>query len=495
MQRRQALAAARMAYAALALAASGCTVGPSFRVPDAPSVARYTSGDAPRETVVADGQVQHFVERDIPAEWWMLFGSPKLDQLVRQALAASPTLDEARARLVRAREDLTARKAATDYPAVDGNVGISRQRIDPATMGFPEAPNPGPFTLFNIGVDVSYTFDLFGGTRRELEALGADVDYQRYELEAAHLTLAANVVTTAIRQASLRAQLAATTAILDAQQEQLAIAQKRFAMGGVADVDVKNQTALVAQTASRLPSLRAQLAQTIHLLALYTGVAPGDAELPAIELADLRLPAELPVTLPSALARQRPDIRASEALLHRASANIGVATANLYPRLMLSGSAASDRTSFPDVFTHGINVWSIGANLLQPLFRSTELQARKRSAEAAYDQAAAAYRQTVLQGLQNVADALRALEADAQALAARTEQAAQAEQAYRITLERYRLGGVSQLAVLDAERQRLEAALERAQAAANRYADSAALLQALGGGWWNREPAPAAPPG
>jgi NodT family efflux transporter outer membrane factor (OMF) lipoprotein len=257
-------------------------------------------------------------------------------------------------------------------------------------------------------------------------------------------------------------------------------------------VDVKNQTALVAQTASRLPSLRAQLAQTIHLLALYTGVAPGDAELPAIELADLRLPAELPVTLPSALARQRPDIRASEALLHRASANIGVATANLYPRLTLSGSAASDRTSFSDVFAHGINVWSIGANLLQPLFRSTELQARKRSAEAAYDQAAAAYRQTVLQGLQNVADVLRALEADAQALAARTEQAAQAEQAYRITLERYRLGGVSQLAVLDAERQRLEAALERVQAAANRYADSAALLQALGGGWWNREPAPAA---
>ena len=478
----------------VALGASACTVGPNFRPPDPPQTSRYASGPAPAQTSVADGTAQRFVARDIPAEWWTLFRSPKLDQLVRKALADSPTLAEARARLARAQEDLTARKAAIDFPAVDGNVGVSRQRVDPAALGFPGAPAT-TFTLFNIGVDVSYTLDLFGGTRRELEALGASVDYQRYELEAAHLTLAANVVTTAIRQGSLRAQLATTAAILDAQREQLAIARKRLELGGVAQVEVQNQAALVAQTSARLPSLRSQLAQTTHVLAVYTGTAPGDAELPAIELADLHLPEELPLTLPSTLARQRPDIRASEALLHRASAEIGVATADLYPRLTLAGSASTQRTSFPDVLTNGINVWSIGASLLAPLFRQTELQARKRSAEAAYDQAAASYRLTVLQGLQNVADVLRALEADADALAARTEEASQAEQAYRITAERYRLGGVSQTALLDAERQRLQAALERVQAAANRYADSAALLQALGGGWWNREPAPVRGPG
>ena len=472
---------------ALALATGACTVGPNFRVPDAPSVVRYTTGDMARETVAAEGQAQRFVERDIPGEWWTLFASPKLDALVRQALANSPTLAESRARLAQAREALNARKGATDWPSVDGNVGISRQQVDPAALGFPTAPKTGPFTLYNIGIDVSYTLDLFGGTRRELEALGADVDYQRYELEAAQLTLAANVVTASIRQASLRAQIASTSAIFDAQTRQLSIAEQRLALGGVAAVDVKNQRALVAQTAARLPPLRAELAQSIHLLAILVGTPPGDAELPAFDLADLRLPPELPLTLPSTLAQQRPDIRASEALLHKASANVGVATANLYPKLTLSGSGSTQRTSFPDLL-NSVNVWNIGANLLAPLFHGGELQARKRGAEAAYEQAAAAYRQAVLQGLQNVADALRALEFDAQALAARAEQVAHTEDAYRTTLERYQTGGVSQVAVLDAERQRLEAALERAQATANRLADSAALLQALGGGWWNRVP-------
>jgi NodT family efflux transporter outer membrane factor (OMF) lipoprotein len=474
----------------LALAAGACTVGPDFRVPEPPDAPQYTAGRDPTETVAAAGQAQRFVARDIPAEWWTLFGSPQLDALVRRALAGSPTLDEARARLARAREDLAARQGATDVPRVDGTVGLSRQQVDPAALGFPDAPPSPPFTLFEIGIEVSYAFDLFGGTRRELEALGAEIDYRGYELEAAHLTLAANVVTTAIRQASLRAQIAATNDIVEVQRRQLELAGERFALGGVAQVEVDNQAALAAQTASRLPALEAQLAQATHRLAIYTGSAPGAAALPALQLADLRLPPELPLSLPSALARQRPDIRASEALLHRASAIVGVATADLYPKLTLSGGASSARTSFSDVFAHGINVWSIGAGLLQPLWRGGELQARKRAAEAAYRQADAAYRQTVLQGLQNVADALQALESDARALAARSEQAAHADAAYRITLERFRLGGVSQLAVLDAERQRLEAVLEEVRALADRYADSAALLQALGGGWWNREPAP-----
>ena len=234
-----------------------------------------------------------------------------------------------------------------------------------------------------------------------------------------------------------------------------------------------------------MPPLHAQRERAIHLLAIYAGDAPAAVPIPALRLADLRLPAAVPQRLPSELARQRPDIRANEALLRKASADIGVATANLYPKLQISGSLASSQLSLSDLFGNGINVWNIGANLAQPLFRGGELQARKRAAIAAYDQADAAYRLSVLQGIQNVADVLRALEADARAESARSEQAARASDAYRITVGRFDLGGVSQLAVLDAERLRLRAEVDRLQAVANRLSDTAALFQALGGGWWD----------
>jgi len=254
-----------------------------------------------------------------------------------------------------------------------------------------------------------------------------------------------------------------------------------------------NQRVLVAQTRATLPPLERELAQATHALAIYTGAAPADASLPIVELADLTLPRDVPIIIPADLVRQRPDIRASEAMLHRASAAIGVAEANRYPRLTLSGGLSSDRTRIEDVLGQGINVWSIGVSLVQPLLRQPELQARQREAIAAYDEALAAYRTAVLTGIGNVADALRALELDAIELAARSEQVSEAEKAYAITLERFQLGGVSQLDVLDAERQRLQAALERSRAAAARLADTAALFQAMGGGWWDArdEAAPA----
>ncbi len=368
---------------ACALLCVGCTVGPDFRTPDPPAVDRYTSGSQPG----AIGTVRLVPERDIPAEWWSVFGSPDIDNLVRRALAASPTLDQARARLVEAQELRTARAGATQYPQVDATLSAVRQRIDPATFGFPQAPNPGPFNVFGIGADVSYTFDLFGGTRRELEGLAADVDYQGFELEAARLTLATNVVITAIRQAALAAQIESTADIVAAQRRQLAIVEQRYALGGVAWVDVQNQRALVAQTDAVLAPLRAQWEQAGHLLAVYGGDPPAAASIPAIRLADLRLPAEMPLRLPSELVRQRPDIRANEALLHKASANVGVATADLYPKLVISGGFSASQLNISDVFGNGINIWNIGANLLQPLFRGGELQARKRAAVAAYEQA------------------------------------------------------------------------------------------------------------
>ncbi len=241
---------------------------------------------------------------------------------------------------------------------------------------------------------------------------------------------------------------------------------------------------LVAQTEVGLPPLRAQVAQAGHLPArVLMGDPPATASVPAIALSDLRLPGELPLRLPSELVRQRPDIRASEALLHKASANVGVATADLYPKFVISGGFSSSQLNISDVFGNGINIWNIGINLLQPLFRGGELQARKRAAEAAYDQAVAAYRLSVLQGLQNVADVLRALEADVQEVSARSLQADRAEEAYRITLERFRTGGVSEVTLIEADRQRLAARVAFLQAKANQYTDAAALFQALGGSW------------
>ena len=458
---------------------AGCTVGPDFRAPDPPAADRYVTGPLP----ATQGMPRLVPERDIPAEWWSVFGSPEIDALVQRALRGSPTLDQARARLTQAQELRTARAGATQYPKFDLTAGAERQRIDPATFGFPEAPNPGPFNVFSLGVNASYNFDIFGGTRRELEALAADVDYQAYELEGARLTLASNVVATAIRQAALSAQIDLTNRILAAQRQELAITEERFRQGGVAWLAVQNQGVLVAQTEAGLPALRAQAAQAGHQLAVLMGEPPGTAEVPGVTLAQLRLPAELPLRLPSELVRQRPDIRASEALLHRASANVGVAEADLYPKFVVSGGFSSSQLNIGDVLGNGINIWNIGINLLQPLIRGGELQARKRAAEAAYEQALAAYRQTVLEGLQSVADVLRALEADAQAVAARSEQANRANEAHRITLERFRVGGVSEFALIDADRQRLSAEVERLAAEASRFSDAAALFQALGGGW------------
>lgn len=475
----------RAAPLAAACLAAACTMGPDFQAPDPPSAGRYTTGPQPASTIAADGVAQRFVDtRDLPADWWTLYASPKLDALVRAALDASPTLPQARARLAQAQEDLNARTSSVQLPAVDGSLGLSRNQIDPAAMGFPEAPKTGPFTLYHVGLDVSYTIDAFGGARRELESLDAVVETRRHELDAAQLALTANVVTAAIRSARLRDQVASTRSILDAQSRLLAIAEQRHALGAVSAVEVANQRALVAQTRATIPPLERDLAQAVHALAVYTGATPGDATVPAITLADLSLPRDVPLVVPAELVRRRPDIRASEATLHRASAKIGVAEANLYPRLTLSGGISSDRTRIEDVLGNGINVWNIGIALVQPLLRQSELKARQREAVAAYDEALAAYRESVLTGVANVADALRALEEDAHALAARSEQAREASRAVEITRERYRLGGVSQIELLDAERQRLQAELDRAQAAASRLADTAALFQAMGGGWW-----------
>jgi NodT family efflux transporter outer membrane factor (OMF) lipoprotein len=469
-----------------ALMIAGCAVGPDFRSPGAPTDARYTAGPQPVQMPAAGYPTQTLRAGDVPAQWWTLFGNPQLDETVRIALANSPTLTQARARLREAQENLAARTGATQFPQVDAKLNATRQQVDLTSVGITQFPSPGPFTLYNASVQVSYALDLFGGQRRELEGLRAAVDYQRYELEAARLSLAANVATTAIREAGLRAQLADTVAIAEAQQRQLGIMQQRLKLGGVARVDVQRQQAELAQTQALLPGLSQQLDAARHQLAVYTGQTPASAQLPEFRLEDLHLPETLPVSLPTELARRRPDIRAAEALLHQASADIGVATANLYPQITLTASGGTQQMRARDLFS-SMNIWSLAAGVVQPVFHGGELRAQKRAKEAAYEQSLGAYQQAVLQGLQNVADTLRALDADAGTLEARADNARQTRDTLAIVNEQYRLGGVSQFTVIDAERQARQAALDLSQARTARLADSAALMQALGGGWWGEE--------
>jgi NodT family efflux transporter outer membrane factor (OMF) lipoprotein len=458
--------------------------------PTIPATENYTPTPVTAPIATPDvqgGQAQQLVPgKDIPAEWWTLFRSPVLDRLVRDALANSPTLARAGARLRQAEEDYGARDG-TQYPRVDAKLSANRVDVQPKSLGVPALPVATPLNLYLASVSVSYTLDIFGSTRRELEALRAETDYQRYELEAARLMLAGNVVTAAIREASLREQIALTEEMIALQARSLAIAEQLERIGGAAKADVVAQRLELAQTRAGLPELQRQLGQVRHRIAVYVGRPPSAQGLPEFHLAELQLPAELPLSLPSELAHQRPDIRASEALLRQAGARVGVATANLYPQITLTATGGSLASSGGEFLSGGTGFYLLGASLAQPIFRGGELRAKRRSAVAAYEQAGAAYQEAVLLGFQNVADTLRALETDAVKLKERTEAATQARSYHDIVSARYSAGGVSFLALLDAQRKLRGARLDQTQAVADRYADSAALLQALGGGWWKEE--------
>jgi NodT family efflux transporter outer membrane factor (OMF) lipoprotein len=447
----------------------GCTVGPDFHEPAPPDTQSYV-----KTSSMAFPSADHALPL-----WWKQFGCDALNDLVDRALNDSPTLAQARAKLVQAREDYNAQAGATDFPAVDASLSTSRQKVDPAAFGVP-VPSPGPFTLYDASVSVSYTLDIFGGDRRVLEALRAQVDYQSFELDAARLSIAGNVVSTAIRRASLQQQITLTERLADAQSHQLSIMEGRLKAGGVSTFDVRSQRTLVEQTRATVPSLIAQLNQADHRLAILLGIAPSKADFDAITLDSLHVPDTVPLTLPSTLARERPDIRASEALLHQASANVGVATADLYPKFSLSAGAGTQRTNVQDLL-NSVNVWNVGLNLTQPLFHGGELRAKKRSSEAAYDAALASYRQTVLDALQQVADSLTALQNDASALQSREIAANEAQANLETASKRFAAGGVSRFDVLDTQRQALQTQLDYALAQASRLSDTATLFQSLGG--------------
>lgn len=471
----------------LSFLTTGCAVGPDFRTPDFKTPAQYTPTPLPAETVgtdTASGRAQRFAfAEEISAQWWTLFRSPELDTLIRQGFSDSPTLAAAQAALRQAEENLRAAQGGLLFPSVGAAGYAGRQRTSADTSGGVS----NTFNLYNASVGVSYTLDLFGGSRRRLEALQAQVDYQRYQYEAAYLTLAGNIVTTAIREAALRGEIASTQEILKAQETQLALVTRQFELGAAAKISVLAQQTEVAITKATLPPLEKELALTQHALSVLVGRMPGEGNMSAFSLDRLTLPENLPVSLPSNLARQRPDIRAAESILHQACAEVGVATANLYPQITITGSYGSEATHTSNLFDSPNIVWNFGAGLLQPLFHGGELTAKRRAAIAAFDEAAAQYRQTVLKGFQDVADVLRSLETDARTLQAQAEAEAAAKSTLALARRQFHLGAVNYLYLLVAERnyQRTRFSLIVAQAV--RYADTAALFQALGGGWWNRQ--------
>ncbi len=476
-------------------AIAGCALGPDFHPPTVAAPATYTASALPPKTAsaatVTGGAAQRFAfAQKLSAQWWALFHSPALNRLIQQGLADSPTLEEAQAALRQARENLMAANGTLRYPSVDASAGVEREKISATTnAGLSET-----FNLYDAAVGVSYTLDLFGRAKRQIEALQAQVDYQRFRYEAAYLTLVANIATTAIQEASLRAQVATIQDILALEREQLAVVNQQYELGAVPKASILSQQSQLAITAASLPPIEKQLAFTRHALAVLIGQMPSRANLPEFHLNSLRLPETLPVSLPSSLARQRPDIRAAEALLHQASAEVGVATANLYPQITLSGNVGGAAIDAGDLFDTANSFWSIGAGLTQPIFHGGALRAQRRAAIAAYDQAAAGYRQTVLNAFQDVADALRALDTDARTLRAEAAAETAAKASLDLTQRQFELGAVDYLALLVSQRDYAQVRIGRVAAQAQRYADTVALFQSLGGGWWNRPASDAATP-
>ena len=471
--------------AGTALLLASCAVGPDFLKPSAPPEAGYTPEKigATTSTDVPGGTAQRFVEgKDIPGQWWTLFHSEPLNQLIEEALKANPTLDAAQATLRQAQENVAAQRGVL-FPQVNGNLSTTREKISGASFGNPKLSQL--FTLTTGSVSVSYGIDIFGGARREVESTEAQAEYQRYQVEAAYLTLTSNVVTAAIQEASLRAQIAATQEIIADQQQQLNVLQKQFELGAAARSAVLAQQATLNATQATLPNLQKQLAQQRNQLTALAGRFPSQEVTQQFDLASLQLPEDLPLSLPSSLVQQRPDIQAAQAQLHSASAQIGVAIAAMLPQITLNASYGNTVLDAASLFS-GPGIWSLGAGLATPLFRGGQLLHQKRAAEAAFDASAAQYRSTVITAFQNVADTLRALQSDADALKAEVAAETTASDNLRITRDQYRLGAINYTTLLNAETQYQQAHVSRVTAQATRYADTAALFQALGGGWWNR---------
>jgi NodT family efflux transporter outer membrane factor (OMF) lipoprotein len=506
---RRPLIRATLLMTSVALA-EGCAVGPHYHKPEAPANAGYAPTPLPETSASAPihaGVSQHFVAgRDIPFKWWELFQSPALNSLVEKAFKANPTIAAAQAALAQAQEFVYAQRGfyfptiAASYqaerhkiagnltndqaPGVQGNGDNLQAPLQ--TPGVPPYTAPLYYNFQTSELTVGFVPDVFGGNRRQVESLAAQTDAQRFALEATYITLASNVVAAAIQEASLRAQIEATRQIIEADQKSLAVLRDQFRLGYAMRIDVAAQETALEQARATLPPLQKQFEQTRDLIRALVGNLPNQDVPETFELDALQLPPELPVSLPAKIIEQRPDVRAAEAQLHAANAQVGVAVAAMLPQFSITGSYGGNADKFNWMFRRGGPFWNLVGNVTQPLFDGGTLLHKKRAADAALKQAAAQYQSAVLTAYQNVADTLHASVSDADALAADVEAENAAKVTYDLTRRQLEAGYVNYLALLSAETSYQQALMARVQAQAMRYGDTVAMFQALGGGWWHR---------
>jgi len=481
--------ASRFTTVATCLLIAGCTVGPDFRRPPAPDVAGYAASPLTSTAStpnVAGGDPQRFVNGgDIAGDWWTLFHSRPLNALIEQSLANNADLKAAQAALSQARENALAQRG-TYYPSVSASLAANRQKT-PGPIS--PTPNSGAYvySVFTPQVSISYAPDLFGLNRRTVESVQAQAQAARFQMIATHVTLSTNVVAAAVQEASLQAQIDATRQMVAINGKMLEILRYQLAKGYVGKLDVAAQESQLAQISATLPPLLKQLAQQHDLLAVLVGRFPSETPADKFTLSDLQLPLDLPVSLPSALVAQRPDVLQAEANLHVASAQVGIATANRLPNIQLTADAGSTALAIGQVFKAGTGFWDLGATLTAPIFQGGTLLHQERAAKAAYVVAAEQYRSTVLTAFQNVADTLVALDQDAEGLKSAAAAAAAAKVTLDLSQRQWKAGYASYLSVSTAQQADLQSQINLVQAQANRYADTAALFQALGGGWWQRD--------
>ena len=484
---------ARCARAVLlfsALALTGCAVGPRFKRPAPPAAAAYTSAQDTPKLAPGHGEPpqQLVAGRTIPAQWWGLFHSPALDRVLREALADNPTLSAARATLAQAQQTVLAERGAY-FPQLDIGAMAERQRGPAFALGLlgilPGSHALPTFNLYSLGPTVSYSPDVFGLIRRGVEARRAGAELERDQLAAAYLAITGNAVEQALNLARLRLEIDALTRIVFDDTRNLALVRRKFDVGRAPRTDVLAAETQLANDRALLPALRQQEAMSEDALAILVGKAPGQWRAPPFRLANFHLPSALPLSLPSALVRQRPDILAAEQQVHVRTAEVGIATARMYPRIVLSASLATAALRPEALFGSSSSVWDLLGGLTAPVFHGGTLRAERRASIDALKASLALYRQTVLAAFGQVTDTLRALGNDAELAAAEHQALDAARTSLKLQRVSYSVGRSNTLQLLDAERAYQQARLGYARATAQRYADSAQLFVALGGGWWN----------
>jgi NodT family efflux transporter outer membrane factor (OMF) lipoprotein len=488
---RAAAAGPAVLLSLLTLSLAGCELGPDFFSPASPKTTEYTApgeknlGDGPRDKRTLE------VGAKIADEWWTIFHSPALDRVMKQAIADSPTLAQAQAQLAYAREQVAIAQGGL-LPQFDIDASAGRQQFNAAPSGVNRSPVP--VTLYSIGPTVSYAFDVFGGLKRQVEARQAGVDLAQYQVAAAYLTLTGNVAMQAIAIASIRAETETDERIIRDDEQNLRLVKTAQQAGTATEVDVTTAQTQLANDRTLIPPLRQRLSVAKHALAVYLGKSPSEYVVPDFDLRELNLPTVIPVTLPSELVRDRPDILAAEAQLHVASANIGVAAANLYPSFNLTANVTQGATDLGQFFSGAFTGYTILGNMAAPVFHGGTLRAAERAAYASFEAAFAGYKQVVIQAFGQVADSLQALVHDDEDVAAQMAAVATAEKALRLSRLSFQEGNSTLLQVLDVERQADRANIGLVQARSQRVLDTAQLFVALGSGWWNSPPILPPPP-